>query len=147
MVWHGGSIGPWWGGRMTIAPNHRVGMVLLVSRIANFRKDAEAITNSIFDQMLGLPPVTTRSSVMDSEQPPNGTEVGNYLNPYDERVRISFQSAQLTLEHQEDTFPLTLVRPDVYVSPDYEHWGRFVAGPEHDYQYLLLNSVPYQRVK
>lgn len=124
-----------------------LGVVLLVSRIANFRKDAEIITNSIFDQLLALPPITTHSSVVDSEQLPSRTESGNYLNPYDEHVRISFQSAQLILEYQEYTFPLTLVQPDVYASPNYEHWVRFVAGPEHDYQYLLLDSVPYQRVE
>lgn len=143
VAWHGGSIGPFWGGRMVLASQHGVGVVVLVSRIAAFRADAQAITGRILDQMLRLPAndVAHVASVFE----PLSVPLGIYRNPYDEELRLSQDGEQVVLAIEGQRHILTPIRENVFASADGTHWLGVVAGPTHQHQFVLLDSVPYER--
>jgi CubicO group peptidase (beta-lactamase class C family) len=147
-VWHEGSTANF-GSRLVLVPEAGAGVVVLVNHAPHFWARGAALTDSILDELLGLPPESPEPASQAPDRRCWSRFEGAYLGDWRGLSEVRAVEGQLSLTWNGLTMPLHAQRPDLY-------WGRkpgsdelvavgFVGEKDGAVEYVQINSSPCRR--
>ena len=147
-LWHEGSIGNF-GARLVMMPESGTAVVLLFNRAPGFWATAEAITDGVLDQLLGLPGREPQPQAITPDRSLWPRCAGSYVGDWRGLATVAVTDDRLTLNWNGELLPLTALGPDLYAGQKQGSGERvsvgFVREPDGPVQYILVNSSPCKR--
>jgi CubicO group peptidase (beta-lactamase class C family) len=147
-VWHEGSTSNF-GSRLVLLTGARAGVVIMNNHAPGFWVRAAALTDSLLDELLGLPAETPEPPSAEPDRSCWPQYEGAYLGDWRGLAEVKVADGQLTLAWNGVTLPLFALRRDLY-------WGRkpgseelvavgFVPEKGGQVEYVQVNSSPCRR--
>lgn len=149
-LWHEGSISNF-GARLVMMPESGTAVALLFNRAPGFWAKAEAITDGVVDQLLGLPDRETQPEGITPDRSLWPSFAGSYLGDWRGLATVAATEDQLTLNWNGELLPLNALGAYLYTGQKHESGEKvsvgFVREPKRPVQYILVNGSPCERFK